>query len=103
NIVLGRDHLGGDLGVLVRTPLERERATLAGAVEVGAAPVHATRDEHVVEVGAFQQQVTLAVRGHPRLLLPVVDPALAVRQAFWLLGGGTSTTGVRLDLDAVGT
>src|SRR5690606_21724281 len=56
HLVLGGDDLGDDLGVVAGTPLERERATLALAVEVGAAPVHATGDEHVVEIGAFQQQ-----------------------------------------------
>src|SRR5690606_16053851 len=101
-VVLGGDHLGVDLGVVARAPLERERAALALAVEVGAAPVHATGHEHVVAPAALEQQVALAVRGHPGLLLPVVDPAHAVGQALGLLGRRAAATRERLDLDAVG-
>src|SRR5690606_19062730 len=102
HVVLRRDHLGIDLGVVAGLPLERAGAALALAVEAGAAPVHAARHEHMVAAAAFQQEVALAVGRHPGFLFPVVDPALAVGQAFGLLGRGAAATRIRLDLDAVG-
>src|SRR5690606_39531640 len=102
HVVLGGDDLGVDLGIVAGAPLGREGAALALAVEVGAAPVHATGHEDVVASGTFQEQVALAVGRHPVVHFPVVDPAFAVRQAFGLLGGGTTTARIRLDVDAVG-